>query len=331
MKPPARIERVNFNAQELVDSFAPEWYHPNKLVVYGISCPAGSKHTGNIGYSRWNAAELPAQVNLNAIRQIVEPVHSFYEYQPAGAGADSVKWHVNFADPELFVAYGSGLFAQDEMQVAEHPALGSLVEALRADGYHTVTVEDFKPTPVLVTGVERRVKIDTLPREGSPGLYGNNFAAASAAVVRNATTPIRPPTLTNLIAMAAPGYGEGFYSSDEIGEILVTAFTGFSAAAIESRALSGGQPAVVINTGYWGCGAFGGNRVLMAALQVIAAHMAGITRLRFHTGSEPGAAELTQAIAFIEKAFVPLGIAETFSVCARVASEGFRWGVSDGN
>jgi hypothetical protein len=39
-------------------------------------------------------------------------------------------WHVNFADPQLFVAYGSQLLAQDELQAAEHPLLGSIREAL---------------------------------------------------------------------------------------------------------------------------------------------------------------------------------------------------------
>jgi len=37
-----------------------------------------------------------------------------------------VPWYVNFADPRLFTAYGSGLFAQDEIQAAEHPILGHL-------------------------------------------------------------------------------------------------------------------------------------------------------------------------------------------------------------
>ncbi len=48
------------------------------------------------------------------------------------------EWWVNFADPHLFVAYGSSLFAQDEIQVAEHPSLGHLREALYACKYCTV-------------------------------------------------------------------------------------------------------------------------------------------------------------------------------------------------
>jgi hypothetical protein len=44
--------------------------------------------------------------------------------------------------------------------------------------------------------------------------------------------------------------------------VLATAFTGFSAARLESARLNP-SPVVAIHTGFWGCGAFGGNRVLM--------------------------------------------------------------------
>jgi len=64
-----------------------------------------------------------------------------YDYRPATGMAGAVEWHVNFADPRLFTAYGSGLLAQDEMQVAEHPALGALREALSARRWPTLTEE----------------------------------------------------------------------------------------------------------------------------------------------------------------------------------------------
>ncbi|MFA6168681.1 MAG: hypothetical protein WC700_18810 [Gemmatimonadaceae bacterium] len=42
---------------------------------------------------------------------------------------------MNFADPRLFTAYGSELFAQDEMQVAEHLAFGAVRgRCMRAGG-----------------------------------------------------------------------------------------------------------------------------------------------------------------------------------------------------
>jgi Poly (ADP-ribose) glycohydrolase (PARG) len=49
---------------------------------------------------------------------------------------------------------------------------------------------------------------------------------------------------------------------DAIEYVLVTAFTAFRAAALESARSRGAGSPVVVHTGFWGCGAFGGHRVL---------------------------------------------------------------------
>ncbi len=186
------------------------------------------------------------------------------------------------------------------MQVPEHPMLGALREALNARGTAAVTTENGQPTPVLVMGVERRCRVTTEPSvaEGRPrGLYGNEFAGANAETVRRATMRIDPPTITNLIVMAAPSGGYGRYSVGEIEHVLITAFTAFRAAVLESnRCRAAGSP-VIVHTGYWGCGAFGGDRVLMAMLQALAAEMAGLERLIFHTGRAEGAKALGTYLA----------------------------------
>jgi hypothetical protein len=43
---------------------------------------------------------------------------------------------------------------------------------------------------------------------------------------------------------------------------------------------SGGRQAG-LHTGHWGCGAFGGNKGLMAAIQILAAGTAGVQRVHF--------------------------------------------------
>jgi hypothetical protein len=53
--------------------------------------------------------------------------------------------------------------------------------------------------------------------------------------------------------MAAP-VGSGRYTREEIELVLLTAFTGFAAARGESPVGS----RVIIHTGHWGTGAFGG-------------------------------------------------------------------------
>src|SRR5262249_26029594 len=153
----------------------------------------------------------------------------------------TVEWYLNFADEDLFCGYRGPLFAQDEIQVGEHPALGSLREALKASGVPALepfTRDKGRPTPVLVRGVERRCAVDTDPdlTAGRPyGLYGNSFARARPADITRATTVLEPPTISNILAMEAPPGGQGAYTIEQIQGIVITAHTGFTAARIESH------------------------------------------------------------------------------------------------
>ncbi|MRS12384.1 MAG: hypothetical protein EG823_04845 [Actinobacteria bacterium] len=331
MPAPEPLERLTFDAAALVAEHPPVLRHTNKLVVFTIGCGEGSApHSGTIGYTRWAAMTLPEHVDAGAAVGIAESAPSIYTYAPVDPKA--LEWHVNFADPLLFYAYGSGLFAQDEMQSAEHPALGSLVEALHVGPHRAVTEDETGPTPVLVTGVERRVHVATDRNEaaGRPrGLYGNEFSAASVDVIRTATSRIDPPTVSNLIALAAPSYGVGAYTREQIERILVTAYTGFAAAAAESARVCEDAP-VVIHTGYWGCGVFGGDRVLMSTLQVLAAGMAGVGRLVFHTVSEEGAAPFAEALGIISEKLATADGISADDLVDRVHALGITWGMNDG-
>ena len=195
-------------------------------------------------------------------------------------------------------------------------------------------MEHGQPTPVLVTGVERRCRVATDPNdaEGRPsGLYGNAFARAGADTVVRATTRIHPATITNLIAMAAPPGGYGRYRVDEIELVLSTAFTGFRAAVLESQRDRGARVRVAVHTGYWGCGAFGGNRSLMALLQVLAARMAGLDRLVFHTGAPGGGGPLDEGLSLMRRDLGTGPHRSTRGALAGIHAMAFEWGVSDGN
>ncbi|MHB1016637.1 MAG: poly(ADP-ribose) glycohydrolase [Coriobacteriia bacterium] len=331
MSLPKPLERMTFDTAKLIAGYPPLLRHPNKRVVFDIACGADDDCAGEIGYSRWPAFRLPGRVDPIAGLAVLEGRCGIMDYEPLRDLQGAIEWHVNFADPMLFFAYGSGLFAQDEMQCAEHPALGSLVEALRADGHRSVTETADGPTPVLITGVQRRCRVATNMNaaEGRPrGLYGNEFAVASADAVARATTRIDPPTITNLIAMAAPTYRSGRYERAMIERILVTAFTGFAAAVAESALLAPGAP-VVVHTGFWGCGAFGGNRTLMSTLQLIAAGMAGLARLVFHTASAEGTS-LSDAEQIIREQLGRDGEMSTQELIDRIDAMAFEWGRSEG-
>jgi hypothetical protein len=329
---PEPLDRLVFDATELVYAYPPVIHDANKRVVYDIACPPDRPLAGEIVYTRWPAFQLPERVVPRRALEILESRPGIYDYAPAAGLPGAVEWHVNFADPRLFCGYGTSLFAQDEMMVAEHPALGALREALRASGRPAVTEDDTGPTPVLVAGVERRCRVatDVDPAAGRPrGLYGNEFGIASAEVVAAATTPLDPPTITNVIAMAAPAYGVGRYTRETIERILVTAYTAFRAAVAESGRLAPGAP-VVVHTGYWGCGAFGGNRVLMTVLQLVAGAMAGVARVVFHTAGPVGASSLEEAVGVLAEDLATEGETATTEFLDRVAGLGFEWGMSNG-
>ena len=174
---------------------------------------------------------------------------------------------------------------------------------------------------MLVAGVERRGRIDTTD------LYGNAFSRAPVDAVRRATTRLDPPTITNVIAIAAPT-GVGRYTIGQIEYILSAAASGFRAVVIDSTEQLGSAAPVVVHSGFWGCGAFGGNRVLMLMLQIAAANAAGLAQLVLHTGAK-GEEAFQEACRTLER--VGDSSCSPSDLVARVASVGFEWGVGDGN
>lgn len=330
---PDPIARLSIRERELLERNPPVLRDPNKRIVFEIARPMEGAGTAPIEFSRWPPMRRPVRPASDRTLMI-STAPGFFDYEPASDAEDAVEWHLNFADSDLFFGYGSGLFAQDEMQVAEHPALGSLREMLIARGDRCSTTERGEPTPVLVTGAPRRCRVatDRNVEEGRPcGLYGNAFSAASPAAVERATTRIDPPTITNLIAIAAPAHGSGPYRASEIRHVLDTAFSGFRAAVIESRGTLARSGPIVVHTGFWGCGAFGGDRILMTLLQILAAALAEVDRIVFHTGDPSGDAPFSEAKRAYDRLRSDGAANAADDWIRRIEALGFRWGRSDGN
>ena len=338
------IDRRDDDALTLMARFRPNLANENKRIVFGIACPPGTAR-GTLSYSRWAEMPLPDRVQPAAAADLALLRDGFYDYAPlreddgapvvTGAG-HAVEWHVNFADDRLFVACGWPAFVQDEMQVAEHPTLAALKEAIIVSGRPAVTVYAGRPTPVLVLGVERRIAIATDPNdaEGRPdGLYGRRFRTATEETLRRAITTLDPPTITNLIAITAPHGGTGRYRLEEIELALSTAFTGFRAAVLESGRVAGPGVRVVVHSGFWGGGVFGGSRVMLTLLQVLAAQMAGLDRLVFHVGDPAQPAPVLRALA-VARDLAPDATPEslpTRDVIRRIDAMAMVWGSGDGN
>lgn len=273
---------------------------------------------------------LPETARRERTRPAFELREDYFTYESPPQGR--VDWHLNFAHYDLFCAYGGPLFAQDEMQVTEHPALASLRHALIDSGIDPLTVENGVATPVLIMGVERRciVTTDVNSAEGRPaGLYGNSFSLADEDVIRRATRVVDPPTISNIIAMEAPACGAGRYTREQIKSVLSTTVTGFRAAVCESQERFSSDVRTAIHTGYWGCGAYGGNRELMPLLQLIAACCTGLDRLIFHTGSDNFGYDC--GLDTLEKIMPADHDVNTEELISRIEGMGYEWGVSDGN
>ena len=315
------LVRRAYDPTTLLAEHPPRLEHPYKRIVFDAAC--GTALGSTIELTRWRATGLPEACTLAPTE--ITPVPGHFDY----AGDHRGVWHLNFADPHLFFAYGSALLAQDELQAAEHPLLGCVREALIAEHQPALTEDQVGPTPVLVAGIERRCEILTAPTAARPGgLYGNRFAMSRPDVIRDAIRVISPPTITNLIAIAAPGGGMEKYSRRDIEQVMVTAYTGFSAAVAESRQIYPGTP-VEIRTGFWGCGAFGGNRHAMTLLQLLAARLAGVDRVRFYVFDDAGLAVFRTGAAHLDEVLAGGGPLAT--VLDRTLARGYRWGVSDGN
>ena len=310
------LERVAIDSADLWRAHPPKIHHRQKQVLFDLAGGLSRVPSGPLVISRW----APSAARAIGPQVPTESIEGPFTYP-----REREAWHVNFADTELFAFYGGSAFAQDEIQVAEHPLLASVRGLLTSQppgsALRALTREPSRPTPVLVRHVERWCAIDTDPELAMPyGIYGTRLSRAKSDALSQAVTRIDPPSRSHILAMVAP-QGRGRYSREQIGDILTTAITGFEAALAE-------LPGAGIHTGHWGTGAFGGHRVLMAAAQLLAARAVGLPFLAYHSLDDDG------AVAFAKGAAVADAVAEGTSVEACIDildTKAFMWGASDGN
>jgi hypothetical protein len=320
---PEHFYDFTLDAADLTERFPLQWAHPHKQAIHQRVEPPGSIDRQRLRVRRWKTAR-PERVRPLP-REAVIAADGPFAYDD-GPGAGKV-WYPNFADYHLFGFWNSPLLAQDELQVLEHPVLARVREWLLSEGHLPRTVDgDGQSTPVTIEGALRRCALDLSSTDRLPlGLYGQRFARAPLADVLAATRKLDPPTVTNLVAMAAPSGGKGRYSSLQLEWILAAAYTAFSAV----RACSEGERAI-LHTGFWGCGAFGGDRTLTALLQLLAAGAAGIDQVVFHSFSGHDRQDLARAQEHLETLSARLDDDPSAWIVA-VHGLGFEWGVSDGN
>lgn len=321
--------RRTWASRELLECYRPHHKHPNKRLLLDLALASDSTEGSMVTFSRWSESPLPTTLALADGNFQIESVPGHFGYEPS-LHSEEMDWYLNFADLDAFATWRTPLFAQDEIQVAEHPVLASLNLMCSKEDISMRTVdedgEEDRPTPVLVSGAERRIAVET----SKSGLYGNAFQEATLGEIKIATRVIVPPSMSNILAIQAPLPGRGRYDALVIRQVLVTAYSGFLAAIEESRLQKGADTSTVIHTGFWGCGAYGGNRTLMLLLQMLAGRLAGVGRIVFHTGKPSGQGHFQAALDLYQQLSSVSGAAVE-ELITLLEAKAFPWGVSDGN
>jgi hypothetical protein len=254
----------------------------------------------------------------------VEQFQSPFPYTPSSQ-EEVFEVTLNFSDPNgLFFFCFTDLFAQDEIQAMEFPLSMHLVKYAAAHNPHIINFDRQKIEVALLKNIPRFGEINL------EGIYGNAFEKTSREQVLRQTTRIKAPSRHNLLALAAyqasPNEQGKPYKAKSIKMLFAMAYTGFLAAKQEAAILP-----VVINTGNWGCGAFGNDPLLIAIIQILAAQLAGVEKLNYFT---PGPKQ--QNLIADAQEWIRQNLAESQSDVKTIIgiiadSQAFKVGKSDGN
>lgn len=339
---PELLQQIEFDISNLMTEHSPKWRHSHKKAIFERLRREGPTPEVTLRYTRWRMASLTGEMKVWSV--MLDQLPGFFRYDSSGPDI----WHLNFADSRLFAAYGSPLMAQDEWQVMEHPVLAAVREALLDGDLPALTRQDGVSTPTLLMNVLRQCELNLAGDGSRPlssreriarffgfghkmarSLYGNAFQQASLEEIAAVTSIIAKPSLTNVIAISALS-GRGLYTRNQIRDTLETAWSGFKAATLESKLVGGESAGITVHTGWWGCGAFGGNRILMAMLQVIAARLAGVGKLVFHVGQDNDFHSLTEANKELDH-LIHSEVVNIESMLDQLVDLRFSWGASDGN
>jgi Na+-transporting methylmalonyl-CoA/oxaloacetate decarboxylase gamma subunit len=170
-------------------------------------------------------------------------------------------------------------------------------------------------------------------------ILGNNFSSSSESTVLKSYKYLKTPQIINIIAIEAPKYGQGLYTPEQIKYILHECFTAYSAAkslanktyALNNQRNPTSPIKTYIHSGWFGCGAYGGNRIIMIILQILAVKMAGIDKLILHTVTSNFRQEIDAAETCLKNIFNNNQSSLSMDdVIDRIVTENFQWGSSNG-
>jgi hypothetical protein len=291
------IKKIEFDEKPSVDlSSYPNLFPHKKSLFFNKTVLNRIKHSdGALSFVQYKEPTMTKFLGQSGQHQtsVVAVPNEPYDYFDASIPENSGIYtcYVNFADSELFGYWFQPHFAQDEIQVAEHPDLARVAVELN--------YPNCWEKPCLISNAQRTCKIVNLS-----GIYGWKFMSSALAEARKHVVQVKPTTKTNILAMAAIHVDKRLagrkYSRDDIIILFKTAYTAFRMVVVEKKVKNNFEK-VIINTGNWGTGAFGNDHKLVAVLQILAARLADVDGLRYFTYSDHGSKQFNNAVRWIEK------------------------------
>lgn len=318
------LGKTTVGFQELIENYPPKYESERKKQAFSNALRFHRGDIGEVSICRI----IPDRTTIKCTSLEKKPLkltvdEEFYDYTKTKADSDI--WFVNFADPVLFVAYDSDMFAQDEIQTLEMPLLASCclyLDEKKYKGLVTRTNIEGVPTPYLFRNIPYWISVNTKPllKDGSSGnIYGNAFMYADDEEIEAGISTFEEDVRCNILAMAAPEGGVGRYEREELRELLYTLLCSFSAVRKQSKVKA------VIHSGNWGCGAFGGNKELMYLAQMYAASVCGIDELVLHAPNEEILERAKRMFSLLPDEACFSGIEVSLYV------RDYEWGSGDGN
>lgn len=328
---------VSLSIQDLIQNYPPKFKNRTKAEFYEKALDIYKNQEGKIFVTQCTFNGDVAEKNIISLKPIdVQTEKSFFNYAADSSSETRSVWYLNYADANLFGFYGSDLFAQDEIQTLEHPLLCSVREYLLRNKIRHISPnttfvchEHCFPAPVLIENVPYWISVNTSPvlDDGhAANLYGNNFASARSEKIEAGIKVFDGSVTSNIIAVAAISSRKHLYNRNQIDFTFKTALCAFEKARFLSVAHNplDENLKVVIHTGNWGCGVFGGDKEFMYLVQIIAASAVGIDEIVFHAVDE-------DLLASAKKKFSTMQETSFASCVDYLHSQNYKWNSGDGN
>lgn len=326
------LGQIELECEELMAAHEPKFVNQRKVKLFNKAKEKKlSSLTGDVRVTRCtpDTKEIDAATFIKTDVKIRQNP-AYFNYEKNQDTADKKVWWMNYADPKLFGFYANEFFAQDEIQVLEHPILASVREYLVDPGEEHMaprtmveTGDELIATPYLIENVPLWMTVNSYPKleDGTPvRIYGSSFAAASQEAIDAGCKVFEGDVRDNIMAIAAPSFGRGEYSYEDIELILKTLISAFS----QAKDLSDGKKCIV-HGGNWGCGAFGGNLELMYFAQMYAASVCGVEIILHAVEDDDAYDDAEWKYEHLDEEM------SLDSVVNYLVEQEYEWGRSDGN